>query len=165
MESGPRNAGDRARILNRQEMGPLPEGRLVLEVTAAQRDRPMRGFLSWCEAEGLEMSLWLRDTRNHLEEINLCLCRFGRTVYSWGRPLNHFVETINALTSYRPELRRQVQAPWDIAFNWSRMEPNDHHIAARFQIVMALLTVALMWGWVPIAGAIAMMLGVFTETG
>ncbi len=165
MESGPRNAGDRARILNRQEMGPLPEGRLVLEVTAAQRDRPMRGFLSWCEAEGLEMSFWLRDTRNHLEEINLCLCRFGRTVYSWGRPLNHFVETINALTSYRPELRRQVQAPWDIAFNWSRMEPNDHHIAAPFQIVMALLTVALMWGWVPIAGAIAMMWGSLLRPG
>ena len=75
------------------------------------------------------------------------------------------METINAITSYRPELRRQVQAPWDIAFNWSRMEPNVHHIAAPFQIVMALLTVALMWGWVPIAGAVAMMWGSLLRPG
>ena len=125
----------------------------------------MRGFLSWCETEGFEMTTWLRDIRNQLEEINLCLWKFGRTVYSWGRPLNHFVETINALTSYRPELRRQVQAPWDIAFNWSRMEPNVHHIAAPFQIVMALPTVALMRGWVRIAGAIAMMWGSLLRRG
>ena len=159
MDAGPRNHGDFVRRINRESLGPLPQGRLVLEVTAAQRDRLTSSFLAWCDGEGLDMRLWINDARNFLEEINLCLCKFGRTLYDWGRPLNHFVETINALTSWKPELRRQVQAPWDIAFNWSRLEPNVHHVAAPFQIIMALLSVALMWGWLPIAGAIAMMWG------
>lgn len=165
MDSGPRNHGDLLRRTHRETLGPLPQGRLVLEVTAAQRDRLLAYFLTWCDGEGLDMRVWIKDARNFLEEINLCLCKFGRTMYDWGRPLNHFVETINALTSYKPELRRQVQAPWDIAFNWSRLEPNVHHVAAPFQIIMALLSVSLMWVWLPMAGAIAMMWGALLRPG
>ena len=133
MVNGPRNQADFSRINFRNEQGPLPEGRMVLEVTAAQRNKLLDGFYQWCSSEGLEINVWLADFYSFLEEINLCLCRYGRLTYSWGRPMNHFVETINALTSLKPALRRNLQAPWDLAFNWSRMEPNVHHIAAPFQ--------------------------------
>ena len=165
METGPRNAADFTRVTNRRTAGPLPEGRLVLEVTAFQRDRLLRNFYDWCSAEGYEIHLWLGDTRNFLEEINLVLIRFGRRLYEWGRPLNHFVETINGLTSLRPALRRALQAPWDMAFNWSKMEPNVHHIAVPFQIIMAMITVSLMWGWLPLAGGLAIMWGALLRPG
>ena len=165
MEDGPRNQADLTRIGVRTTLGPLPEGRIVLEVTAAQRDKLLGSFYSWCDSEGLDIQTWLGDVYSFLEEINLCLCRFGRTTYNWGRPMNHFVETINALTSLRPALRRNLQAPWDLAFNWSKMEPNVHHIAAPFQVIMAMIAVCLMWGWLPLAGAIAMMWGALLRPG
>ena len=165
MVNGPRNQADISRISFRNEQGPLPEGRIVLEVTAAQRNKLLEGFYQWCFSEGLEINVWLSDVYSFLEEINLCLCRYGRTTYSWGRPMNHFVETINALTSLKPALRRNLQAPWDLAFNWSKMEPNVHHIAAPFQVVMAMIAVCLMWGWVPLAGAIALMWGALLRPG
>ena len=165
METGPRNAADFTRVANRRTAGPLPEGRLVLEVTAFQRDRLLRNFYDWCSTEGYDIRVWLDDTRNFLEEINLVLIRFGRSLYDWGRPLNHFVETINGLTSFRPALRRALQAPWDMAFNWSKMEPNVHHVAAPFQIIMAMITVSLMWGWLPLAGGLAIMWGALLRPG
>lgn len=165
MDLGPRNRADIDRQRLRSTQGPLPEGRMVLEVTAAQRDKLLSFFYAWCNQEGHDMKGWLEDVRGNLESINLVLCHFGRTLYDSGRPMNHFVETINALTSFRPALWRQVQAPWDIAFNWSRMEPNTHHVAAPFQVIMAMLTVCLMWGWLPLAGALATMWGAMLRPG
>ena len=164
MVPGPRNQADVTRVGYRTTQGPLPEGRMVLEVTAVQRNKLLDGFYQWCFSEGLDIQIWLADVYAYLEEINLCLCKFGRVNYEWGRPMNHFVETINALTSLRPALRRNLQAPWDLAFNWSKMEPNVHHIAP-FQVIMAMLSVCLMWGWVPLAGAIAMMWGALLRPG
>ena len=33
-----------------------------------------------------------------VEELNIFLCSFGRALYEGGRPFNHFIESLNAIT-------------------------------------------------------------------
>eukprot|EP00438_Fugacium_kawagutii_P023074 Skav201172 [mRNA] locus=scaffold65:774040:778439:- [translate_table: standard] len=42
---------------------------------------------------------------------------------------------------------------------------NQHHIAAPYQIVLAMLSVALLWGWKSMAGAIALSFGALLRPG
>ena len=53
----------------------------------------------------------------------------GTCLYGSGRPYWHYSETINAVTSLKPILRRQVQAAWDLGFAWVTDEPYSHQVA------------------------------------
>lgn len=67
--------------------------------------------------------------------------------YAAGKSYGRFSETINAVTSRRPALRRQVAAAWDLAFNWAVDEPHEHHSAVPLSVMLALCGLALLWGW------------------
>ena len=56
-----------------------------------------------------------------------------------------------------PNLRRQLQGAWYLAFSWIREEPS--------QILAAILTIALTWGWIRVAGAVALCWGGFARVG
>ena len=60
------------------------------------------------------------------------------------------------MTSRRPSLRRQVTASWDLAPNWVVDEPHEHHTALPHSIMLALVALALLWGWSREAALIAM---------
>ncbi len=49
-----------------------------------------------------------------------------------------------------------LQGAWDLGYAWVREEPGNHHIAMPHQITLAMITVALMWGWIRLAGIIAL---------
>ena len=58
-----------------------------------------------------------------------------------------FSETINVAASLRPSIRRSLTRPWDLAFAWLTEEPTIHHKAMPRTILLAVISVALLWGW------------------
>ena len=93
------------------------------------------------------------------------MARYGRALYEGGRPYNHYAETVNALAGRYPKIRRLLQPAWDVAFQWQRLEPHIHHQAMPWQILLALLTASLLWGWVDVAGLLALAWGGLARIG
>ena len=99
MELGPRNVGNIQRLDARRDFGELLEGRVVVGATATQRQRHLETLFSWSDAQGIDVGEMIRNYQSCLEELLIFLCRFGRALYNAGRPFNHFIECLNAITS------------------------------------------------------------------
>lgn len=56
-------------------------------------------------------------------------------------------QTINAVAVERPLIRRQLTAAWDLAFVWLSDEPHQHHRAMPISVMLAMVSIALCWGW------------------
>jgi len=149
-------AGELRRAQIRGSRGPLALGRPVTQATTAARERYWDFFLSWLAEIGIECDRLLEFPQQSVEEINLVLTRFGRELYSSGKSYNQYAETINALSSRRPSIRRMLQQAWDLAYAWARNEPSHHHVAMPIPIIISMVTVALMWGWTRVAGCLAL---------
>jgi hypothetical protein len=85
-----------------------------------------------------------------VEGINLLLEKYGRALFESGRPYNHYAELINSVAAKKPVLRRQLQAAWDLAYSWLRLEPPIHHVALPWQALLSLLAVSISWGWMSV---------------
>ena len=96
----------------------------------------------------------------HVDEINMVLTRYGRKLYSAGKPYTVFAETINMLTSKKPVLRRQLQG--GLALSWVQAEPSAHHVAMPWQVLLSLISIALM---TEVAGCIALGWGALLRAG
>ena len=151
----PRNSADVVRQ-QRRDVQPLSVGRPVLPSTSFNRESLFAAFQNWCEEQGLDLVTFLSNSLQHAEEINLCLSNYGRQLYYAGRPYGHFAETINAVVSHKAILRRHLQPAWDVAYAWMRNEPPTHHVACPWQVALAMLSTALIWGWTREAGIIAL---------
>ncbi len=161
----PRNDADRLRAVSRSALGPLPTGRQVLPLTQSNREVFLAAFFSWCRSQDLQIDEIFENSWSHLEDINRILVAYGRALYESGRPHSHYIECINAVVGHRPILRRNLQEAWDLGFSWVRQEPSAHHVAAPFQVVLAMLTTCLVWGWTRTAGAIAFCFGGLLRPG
>ena len=161
----PRNEADRSRAAARGNLGPLPTGRQVLPLTQTNREAFLAAFFSWCRSQGLDVDEVFERSWENLEEINRILVAYGRALYASGRPHSHYIECINAVAGFRPALRRNLQEAWDLGFSWVRQEPSAHHVAAPFQVCLALLTTCILWGWTRTAGAIAFCFGGLLRPG
>ena len=155
----PRNAADRGRASIRAGREPLQAGRPIQPLTAQNREVLFAGFSDWCTTNGVDLVHMLINALQHLDELNAVLCRYGRELYSAGRPYGHFAETINAVGHRRPAVRRHLQQAWDLAYAWMRAEPPVHHTAMPFQILLGCVTAALLWGWTRVAGVLALTWG------
>ncbi len=161
----PRNPGDISRSAARMSRPPLQSGRPVLEVTTSHRRQYFATFLEWCSGEHINFEELLETYYWHIDEINVILSRYGRQLYEAGWPYNHYAETINALTAKKPALRRQMQGAWDFAYGWVKEEPPSHHRAMPWQVLLSLLTIAMSWGWVRLAGVLALSWGALLRVG
>ena len=161
----PRNEADRVRAVARGNLGPLPTGRQVLPLTQSNREAFLAAFFGWCRSQGFDTDEIFERSWENLEEINRILVAYGRALYASGRPHSHYIECINAVAGFRPVLRRNLQEAWDLGFSWVRQEPSAHHVAAPFQVCLALLTTCLLWGWTRTAGAIAFCFGGLLRPG
>lgn len=161
----PRNPADILRFESRQQRPLIQSGRPVLEVTSSHRKSYMENFQKWCREESLDFDALLETYYWHIDEINTILEKYGRNLYSAGWPYNHYAETINAIGAMKPAIRRQLQGAWDFAYGWVRDEPPSHHRAMPWQILLALLTTALSWGWVKVAGMMALTWGSLLRVG
>ena len=161
----PRNAGDWSRIAARAARPVLRAARPTLPVTDSLRQRYLEVFYAWLAESDIDFELLLIDHSQRVQEINDVLTRFGKELYECGRPYAHYVETINAVVARKPVLRRQLQQAWDLAFNWVKLEPSSHHVAMPFQVLLAMVSTSLLWGWTRMAGCLALAWGAFLRAG
>ena len=154
-----------ARQLRRRQMPQLPKGRPVLPATSQNREELFTAFSSWCTSQNLPLETLLESALANVEEINAVLSAYGKALYAAGRPYGHFAETINSVVSQRPVLRRNLQQAWDYAFAWVRAEPPTHHMACPWQVLLAIISTALLWGWTRVAGVCALCFGGILRMG
>ena len=161
----PRSARDRLRQ-ERRGTGDLPAGRPVEPVTQKNREALWASFCDWLATAGIERGLFeSTEGQQDVDGINAILGRYGRELYRAGRPYAHYSETLNAFSSRVPKLRRLLQPAWDVAFAWRREEPSLHHAAMPWQVLISLVTTSLLWGWVKVAGALALAWGGLLRIG
>ena len=141
----PRNAADFSRQHRRMSRPPLPKGRPVLAATSNNRDHLFAAFSSWVANDGGNLETILESAMANLDVLNSLLERYGQSLYAAGRPYGHFSETINAVVARRPILRRNLQQAWDYGFAWVRAEPPTHHLACPWQVLLAIVSTALLW--------------------
>ena len=110
--------GDRSRANFRLLQAPLPEGRPVLARTGSLRASYFQVFLNWCDDLGIDFSAMLDSMTDNIENINLLLTRYGRELYRVGKTYNQFAETLNELSSRKPQIRRFLSSAWDFALMW-----------------------------------------------
>ena len=164
MPVGPRSSADRGRAVMRAAV-PLVEGRRVLPETSRWRDSLFWSFGQWVASEGWDLEFLLANSFQNVDTINDLLVSYGHELYRSGRPYNHFAETINAVSSRRPAIRRSLQTAWNLAFGWLQQEPSQHHVAMPPQVLLGALTISLMWGWERVAGCIALSFGALLRAG
>ena len=75
-----------------------------------------------------KFSVWL-SLRNLLkkpadpEEICKWLVMYGQDMFSAGKSYAAYSETVNAVSAYRPLIKKQLAPAWDLAFAWLADEP------------------------------------------
>ena len=161
----PRNAGDVHRQLLRSSRPPLQEGRPVLGVTNQHREFYIKQFEDWLVSQGIFLGYLLANHVTSIDLINELLVKFGRVLYAIGRPYNHYAETINTVAARKPIVRRQLQEAWNLAYAWVRDEPSVHHIALPWQILLAAISLCFTWGWIDLAGMLALSFGALLRVG
>ncbi|CAE7242563.1 unnamed protein product [Symbiodinium sp. CCMP2592] len=137
----------------------------VEQVTQRRRDRLLAAFTEWLTGEGFCFTDLLDLSPQTTKQLNNLIVRYGRQLFEAGWPYSHYSEVINAIAGYEPGLRRLLQPAWDLAFAWLREEPHSHHVAMPWQVLVASLSVALMWGWPRVAGVLALAWGAILKIG
>ena len=156
MPMHPGTPAEISRAALREARGPLPEGRPVLPRTGTQREKFLQIFYGWALEQNIDIHFMLDNHYTCIDELNLVLSKFGRVLYHSGKSYNQYAETLNAITSLKPAVRRMLQGAWDLGYAWVREEPGNHHIAMPHQAALAMISISLMWGWVRLAGIIAL---------
>ena len=165
MPISPGTPAEVRKSFQRRAAEPLVEGRPVLPATGSAREKYLNIFYAWADNEGIDVTHLLDHPSTYVEEINVILCKFGRTLYGAGKTYTQYAETINGITSLRPSLRRQMQGAWDLGFAWMRQEPSQHHVAMPSIILLSMITTALLWGWTYFAGSLALGWGALLRPG
>eukprot|EP00435_Cladocopium_sp_Y103_P016191 s1218_g4.t1 len=135
----------------------LQADRVILPQTRQRREQLLQQFDNWLSEN------W-RTTLNELiggrepnfEDICEAVIAYGKDLFHSGKSYGRFSETINAITARRPILRKNVGSAWDLAFNWVVDEPHEHHAALPASILIAVVALALLWGWAKEAALLAL---------
>lgn len=161
----PTTAGDwtRSRLRNRRPA--LTVGRPVETMTLKLRERLLEQFGLWIGEQGLDLDTIFSQGIAAADDLNILLCRYGRLLYQSGKTYNSFAETINAVTTRKPALRRSLQGAWDLGYAWVKAEPSQHHVAMPAQIMCAMVGLAITWGWLPMAACLALAWGALLRPG
>ena len=143
----------------------LERGRPMLATTRSRREKLRDLFEKWLSHRGRTWNGLLSLARYDVEQLNEVFIWYGQWLYTEGRPYYHLSETINSFSVACPQVRRQLQPAWDICFAWQRQEPPTHHAAMPWQILMGLLSIAMLWGWMDVAGILAICWGGLARVG
>ncbi|CAE7469278.1 unnamed protein product [Symbiodinium natans] len=143
----------------------LAEGRPVEPVTQKRRDKLLAAFTEWLLRQNVVFESLFDLAPQSTRRLNGFLISYGRQLFEAGWPYSHYSEVINAVASKEPAIRRSLQPAWDLAFSWLREEPHSHHVALPWQVLLAAITTSLMWGWVRVAGCLALTWGAVMRAG
>ena len=161
----PTTPGDVLRASLRRDRPALTEGRPVEPKTIKHRERLLENFGYWIAEQGLCLDSILAQGIHAADDLNIPLCRYGRLLYQSGKTYNSFAETINAVATKKPVLRRSLQGAWDLGYAWVKAEPSQHHVAMPAPVLCALVALAISWGWLPLAGCLALCWGALLRPG
>ena len=128
-----------------------------MPVTQQRQAKLLDQFIIWAIDEGLEIMNMFDKHHVYIDDINMILERYGRTMYSCGKTYGGFAEALNALTSWKPALRRLLGGALDFGFAWTRHEPSVHHSAMPGPVALAIIPTGMLWGWAQFAGLVALM--------
>ena len=160
----PRNTED-VRRAERRGSVILDLGRPVQPLTRSNRERLLKLFGEWCSARQIDLEALLQQAPRAPENLVKALTDYGKDLFHGGRPYSHYSETINAVGSKVPSVRRLLSGAWDFAFTWLREEPYEHHVACPAMVLLALVSTALVWGWPAVAGVLAISWSAITRIG
>lgn len=149
----PETLVEEGRAFRRKDVN-LAADRVVRHQTRENRGRLLLQLRSWLEVEqGASWDSVFEKKPLDAEEICKWLVRYGRELFAAGNSYSRYSETINAIRSSRPIVKRHLTEAWDLAFAWLQDEPHQHHPALPLSILISVVTVCLLWGW-PVEGAI-----------
>jgi hypothetical protein len=152
----PTSAADLRRAEYRDPRGIIPT-RVVRETTLIAREKLLTDFGSWLfQTEGVLLTPLLTAKPPDPEEVCKWLILYGQQMFLSGKAYGKYAETINAVATARPAIRKQLSAAWDLAFAWLADEPFQHHPALPLSVMLAMVTTAILWGWPLEACIIAM---------
>ena len=152
----PSSAADLRRAEYRDPRGIIPT-RVARETTLIAREKLLADFGSWLfPTEGVLLTPLLTAKPCDPEEICKWLILYGQQMFLTGKAYGKYAETINAVATARPAIRKQLSAAWDLAFAWLADEPFQHHPALPLSVMLAMVTTAILWGWPLEACIIAM---------
>ena len=135
----------------------LKGDRVILDATRNRRKKLLKQFQVWLWSErGVSLKFLLQEKPPDPEKISEWLVAFGRELFRTGKAYGIFAETINAVSAARPAIRKQLTLAWDYAFSWVADEPFHHRPAMPASVLLAILAVALFWGWVEEAAIFGM---------
>jgi hypothetical protein len=157
--------GEKRKAALRSQKAPLQLGRQVTETTVKARERFWEAFRNWALGAGYDLDFMLANHQACIDEINIVLVKYGRLLYDAGKSYYQYAETLNSLSSKKPALRRMLQQSWDLGYSWVRSEPSTHHVAMPPAILIAMITLSLLWGWVRVAGCLALSFGALLRPG
>ena len=161
---GPRNKQDLVRQRARGSVE-LPDGRVVLPQTAGNRAKLLDSLGEWLAQRGQSLDAALSSKETDMDTLLQWLVSYGRELFSAGYTYWRYAETINSVAAKRSWARRQLQAAWDLAFSWLALEPGSHRIAMPAVVLLALLSVNLLWEWRSEAGVYALTFGALLRIG
>ena len=129
----------------------------MLQQARDRREILLTAFDTWL-AENCRTTLeaLLEPGNIDYDEVAEMLVAYGKDMYQAGKSYGRFSETINAVTAKRPSLRRNIAVAWDLAFNWVVDEPHEHNAAMPLSVMIACVTLSLLWGWTREAAIISM---------
>eukprot|EP00435_Cladocopium_sp_Y103_P044820 s2497_g12.t1 len=126
----------------------LPADRVIRKETRTRRIQLLNHFRTWLwKNQGVSLRALLGEKFLDAERISHWLVVYGREMYAAGKSYGRFSETINSIAMTRPLLKKQLTPAWDLCFSWLADEPHQHHPALPASILLAMLTICLMWGW------------------
>ena len=126
----------------------LQADRVVRPVTRSNRAKLAAAFSEWLlQHQGRDLHTLIEVPLDSIEQISEALVAYGQYLFRSGQAYYKYSETINAVASLRPSIRRTLSRPWDLAFAWLTEEPSIHHKAMPKSILLAVMSVALLWGW------------------
>lgn len=157
--------GEKRKSALRNARPPLTLGRPVTDTTVKLRQRYWDIFLTWTRENALDFEVMLEHSYSCIDEINIVMTRYGRLLYQKGKSYNQYAETLNALGSHRPSLRRLLQQSWDLGYAWVKSEPSTHHVAMPARVVISMISIAILWGWPFVAGVLALGFGAMLRPG
>ena len=148
-----------AEHLRAAKRGPLllVADRVVRPATRTDRAKLLKAFDEWLgEVRGQCVESLIAPGVAASEAIAEALVSYGHALFKAGFPYYKYSETINAVVGLKPSLRKNISYAWDLAFAWMSEEPHVHHRALPKGILLALLSLALAWGWVDEAALFAL---------
>ena len=148
--------GEKSKAAQRLLKPPVPKGRPVLPATQHKREKLLDDFLICGTEQGLDLLGMFERHQQFIDDVSLVSERNGRALYDCGKSDAKYAETIDAITNWRPALRRLLQGAWDFGYAWNRHEPSCHHAAMPGPVALAIICTAIIWVWVQFADVIAL---------